>query len=120
MTEKFSRIGKSYSFSAAHHLTGVPSDHPCARLHGHNYRVEVELFGKIDPFSGFACGMDFADLDRVIKPIIERLDHQLLNDFVANPTAENLAIYVAHEIDLVGVVSVRVWETDKCWAEVAR
>lgn len=117
---KSARIGKTYAFSAAHHLTGVPPDHPCARLHGHNYRVDVELFGEIDPVSGFARGIDFADLDRAMKPVIERMDHRLMNDVVANPTAENIARYIAQEIDLEGVVSVRVWETDKCWAEVAR
>lgn len=114
------RIGKTYFFSAAHYLTGVKHGHPCARLHGHNYRVDVELFGEIDPVAGFARGIDFADLDRAMQPIIARIDHRFLNDVVANPTAENLARYIAQEIDLPGVVSVRVWETDKCWAEVAR
>ena len=37
------RISKEFSFSASHRLLGLPDGHPCARLHGHNYRVEVEL-----------------------------------------------------------------------------
>jgi len=37
------RIGKRFSFSASHFIGGLPADHPCARLHGHNYDVEVVL-----------------------------------------------------------------------------
>src|SRR5215468_9371730 len=32
-------ISKFFEFSAAHHLTGLPDDHPCSRVHGHNYVV---------------------------------------------------------------------------------
>ena len=36
-------IAKQFSFSASHVIDGVPEDHPCGRLHGHNYTVEVQL-----------------------------------------------------------------------------
>jgi 6-pyruvoyltetrahydropterin/6-carboxytetrahydropterin synthase len=39
------RIGKRFSFSASHFIGGLPAEHPCARLHGHNYEVEVSLQG---------------------------------------------------------------------------
>ena len=37
------RITKEFHFSASHQLKGLPAEHQCARLHGHNYVVEVEL-----------------------------------------------------------------------------
>ena len=36
-------IAKRFAFSASHVIGGLPADHPCARLHGHNYEVEVVL-----------------------------------------------------------------------------
>ena len=37
------RIRKEFHFSASHRLEHLPPDHQCARLHGHNYVVVVEL-----------------------------------------------------------------------------
>ena len=37
------RITKEFHFSASHQLKGLPETHQCARLHGHNYIVKVEL-----------------------------------------------------------------------------
>ena len=37
------RITKEFHFSASHQLAHLPHDHQCARMHGHNYIVEVEL-----------------------------------------------------------------------------
>ena len=81
------------TFAAAHRLP----DHEgkCSRLHGHTYGLEVTVEGTPQP-SGPAAGMvmDFADLRaRVNEVVIERLDHQLLNDmFVFVPTAEAVAL----------------------------
>lgn len=116
---QYSRIGKEYSFSAAHQLTKVSSDHPCSRMHGHNYVVEIEVRGDVSTRNGFCNGLDFYDIDQTVKPIIERLDHMCLNDFMENPTAELLAQYFLNEIYKVStryVYSVKVWETPKCWA----
>ena len=44
-------IAKQFTFSASHQLDHLPEDHQCARLHGHNYVVEIVLsapFGKTD------------------------------------------------------------------------
>ena len=37
------RIGKSFTFEAAHRLGELPEHHKCARVHGHSYAVEVTL-----------------------------------------------------------------------------
>ncbi len=114
------RIAKQYSFSAAHHLPKVPDGHPCKRMHGHNYQVEIELRGEIAPKDGFCGNTDFYMVDADVKPIIERLDHQILNDFIENPTAELIANYFLKEINKNKSIyySVKVWETPKCWAMV--
>lgn len=114
------RIGKQYSFSAAHYLPKVHNGHPCKRMHGHNYLVEVEYRGEIAPIDGFCGNLDFAKIDAAVKPVIDRLDHQVLNDFIENPTAELIAAYILDEInsELSIFFSVTVWETPKCWAQV--
>jgi 6-pyruvoyltetrahydropterin/6-carboxytetrahydropterin synthase len=114
---QLSRIGKEYSFCAAHKLPMVDELHPCYRLHGHNYIVEIEIRGEIAP-NGFCNGVDFNTIDKEMKPLIDKLDHQYLNDFIDNPTAENIAKWFLDNIKTKIYFSVKVWETPKCWAMV--
>ena len=115
MKDRFIRIGKMYTFSASHFLPNVEDGHPCKRLHGHNYKVEIEARGKIDEKMGWM--MDFYELDKTMKPIIEILDHHHLNDVLNNPTAEELAHWILDKYPVKILYKVRVWETDKCYAE---
>lgn len=118
---KLSSIGKQYSFSAAHCLPCVAEDHPCHRMHGHNYVVEVEIRGDTkvgnEKNSGFCNGVDFVWVDSIIKPLIEKLDHHTLNDIIENPTAENIAEWFLANATPAIFYSVTVWETPKCWAK---
>jgi 6-pyruvoyltetrahydropterin/6-carboxytetrahydropterin synthase len=109
------RIGRTYRFESAHHLPLLPEGHRCRNLHGHNYRVEVVVSGKLDP-RGFV--MDFAEMDATIMPMIKEVDHRLLNEIAGleNPTAEIIANWFFQRIE--GCESVRVYENDDCWAEV--
>lgn len=114
------RIWKHYRFSASHQLQGLPPDHQCSRLHGHNYLVEVELASPELNEVGFV--RDFGELTPVKAYIDNSWDHRHLNDVLPfNPTAENMA---AHIFDLCHVVfgwpevsAVRVQETETSWAE---
>jgi 6-pyruvoyltetrahydropterin/6-carboxytetrahydropterin synthase len=110
-------IGRSYRFEAAHHLPKLPDSHKCKRLHGHNYRVEIVVGGRPDS-RGFV--KDFAEIDAEVVPLIEAVDHRLLNDVTGleNPTAEVIAAWFLDRIP--DCERVRVYETDDCWAEVAR
>lgn len=86
---------KEFTFEAAHRLPAVPSDHKCARLHGHSYRLIVHVSGEVDAATGMV--MDFADVKAAVKPLIDAdLDHYYLNDVegLENPTSENLARWV--------------------------
>lgn len=113
------RITKQFEFSASHQLKQLPDSHPCARLHGHNYVVEVELSGEILNRYGFV--RDYNELDALKKLIHERLDHRHLNDVLGDDgvTAEQLArwLYGWCRGQWPEVTAVRVSETPKTWAE---
>jgi 6-pyruvoyltetrahydropterin/6-carboxytetrahydropterin synthase len=110
------RIGRSFRFEAAHHLPNVPDGHRCRRLHGHNYRVEIVVRGRLDR-RGFV--KDFAEIDAQMAPLLDLVDHRLLNDVpgLENPTAETIAAWILVRIG--DCERVRVYETEDCWAEVS-
>jgi 6-pyruvoyltetrahydropterin/6-carboxytetrahydropterin synthase len=111
------RIWKKFRFSASHQLTGLPPEHQCSRLHGHNYLVEVELSSDKLDSTGFV--VDFGELTPIKTYIDKVLDHRHLNDvFDFNPTAENMAQEMFHLFQHDFPVSaVRVQETETSWAE---
>ena len=85
---------KDFRFEAAHFLPNVPEGHKCRRVHGHSFRGEVAVRGAVDARTGWV--MDFADLKRAVNPLVERLDHYMLNDIegLENPTSELLAVWI--------------------------
>lgn len=107
-------ISKRFDFSASHQLTGLPEDHPCSRLHGHNYQVVMTLAD--DNLNPVGFVKDYRELSEVKKWIDETLEHRHLNDiFPFNPSAENLAkrLYDIFYLELNQLKSVTVKETDK-------
>ncbi|CCV12784.1 6-carboxytetrahydropterin synthase QueD [Mesorhizobium sp. STM 4661] len=113
------KITQAFTFEAAHCLPRVPETHRCHRIHGHSYRVELRLEGPVDPDTGFV--IDFFDVEAVFGPLLQRLDHQYLNEIegLGNPTAENIAVWIWNQTKpLLGqMCSVTVYETAQCWAE---
>ena len=55
------RIAKRFGFSASHVLHGLGDDHPCSRMHGHNY--EIEVIAEADDLDGRGFVVDFRELD---------------------------------------------------------
>ena len=80
-------ISKTFRFEAAHYLPNVPRGHPCGRMHGHSYEVEICLRGEISESEGWV--RDFADIKSAWSPLHGQLDHTCLNDHsdLPNPTA---------------------------------
>jgi 6-pyruvoyltetrahydropterin/6-carboxytetrahydropterin synthase len=128
------RIARRESFNAAHQLrdprlTEAENQRlfgKCCNLHGHNYVLEVVVAGPVDQSSGYV--LDLKVLSDVIgRQIIRDVDHRNLNTDVPwldgrIPTAENLALVFWDRLEKEfpdGLLrSVRVWETEKNWAEV--
>ena len=87
------KITKEFSFCASHSLENLPANHPCSKLHGHNYIVIVELESATLNREGFV--IDYRKLNLFKAFVDDHLDHRHLNDVVdCNPTAENLAKYM--------------------------
>lgn len=89
---------KEFTFDSAHFLPNVPEGHKCKEMHGHTYRLRVWVEGPLDPVLGWV--MDFADLKKVVKPVVNRLDHKCLNKIkgLENPTCERIAVYIWDEV----------------------
>ncbi|MBT8138199.1 MAG: 6-carboxytetrahydropterin synthase QueD [Gammaproteobacteria bacterium] len=107
------RLYKEFGFEAAHRLPNVPEGHKCQRLHGHSFKVRIDVQGDVDPALGWL--VDYAELKEAFDPLHEQLDHHYLNDVpgLENPTSENLAVWIWNRLqpDLPGLVSVEVKET---------
>jgi 6-pyruvoyltetrahydropterin/6-carboxytetrahydropterin synthase len=124
VTLPFYTISKEFAFSASHQLDGLPEDHQCSRLHGHNYVIKVLLGSRRTDEVGFI--VDYGELS-FIKDFLDQVwDHRHLNDVApfnegVNPTAENMASVllnlVAYRlIERVDMIEVGVSETPKTWA----
>lgn len=111
-------IAKQFHFSASHVIAGLPDGHPCARLHGHNYAVELVLAAPTLDAIGFV--VDYGELKPFQRILDEELDHRHLNEVITGPTtAEFLAFYLHGRARAIWsqVVAVRVSETPRTWAE---
>ena len=112
-------ISKEFHFSASHQLFGLADDHPCSRLHGHNYVVCVELRSAKLNADGFV--RDYRDLDAFKQYLQSSVDHRHLNEVFGRDftTAERLAriFYDWCKARWPEVSAVSVSETPKSHAE---
>jgi len=132
-------VSKHCVFDAAHVLTNHAGH--CKNLHGHTYRVIVEVAEGGD---GKDMVIDFKDLKQVLQEVIQaRFDHAFIFDETSaseceiaavvakhgmrsaglpfRSTAENLARYFFQELaGRLNVVSVKVYETPESCAEYRR
>lgn len=83
-------ISKEFKMDSAHLLEKHPGK--CANLHGHTYSLGVELTGLQNKETGFV--LDYAELNLLVKPLVDFLDHKYLNLFIRYPSAENIALHL--------------------------
>ncbi len=112
-------------FASAHTLRDYPG--ACARMHGHNWKVETEVLASGLDETGM--GVDFKVIKQATRDIAGRLDHRYLNDLEPfteiNPTAENIAAYFYKELsaqlnnDSIKVHAVTLWETERACVRYA-
>ena len=116
--KKIWQLTITQDFSAAHQLRNYGGK--CEHMHGHNFGVEVVIEGdKLDDRVQYL--MDFKELKKKTKAVLERLDHKHLNEVEifteVNPSSENIAMFIYQELDKVmpegiRLVSVSVSEKD--------
>lgn len=116
-------VTKCFDFEAAHFLPEYEG--ACSRLHGHSYKMQVTVSGSVDEASGMI--VDFNVLKSVVKKcVVDKYDHQYLNEFFKLPTAENMVQHIFKELNnqfiKMGLVldSVKLWETESSFAECRR
>lgn len=136
------RVTKRFTFEMAHALRC--HDGQCANIHGHSYVLDVTIAGTPAVAPGHpkdGMVIDFADLKRMVKPIVDRYDHALFlheaqrgavnaEDALFGrviftpyqPTCENILLAVVEELAPkmpadVKLVSARLQETATSWAE---
>jgi 6-pyruvoyltetrahydropterin/6-carboxytetrahydropterin synthase len=112
------QISVKSNFSAAHNLREYKGK--CENLHGHNWNVEVYIESDLLNEEGMV--VDFIELKRILKDILDNLDHKYINEVKPfdslNPTSENLARYIFKsisdklKIESLSVKRVDVWETE--------
>jgi len=135
------RIAKEFRWEMGHRLPF--HEGLCRNIHGHSYSMRVEIEGETDDHG---MVMDYYDIKTIVQPIVDMLDHAFLCDendeimkefFRTNPmktvfvpfytTAENIALYMLEKVCMaladkknIGKVMIRVYETEKTYAEVER
>ena len=131
------KIAKEFHWEMGHRLPehfGL-----CKNIHGHSYKMIIEFEGELDE-QGMV--IDFYDVEKIIAPIIDELDHafmvkdddRLTLEFLEklnskrvvvdfNSTAENISKYLLNEISQsklpsnINKLSIRVYETESDYSE---
>lgn len=106
-------------FASAHTLRDYPG--ACSRMHGHNWKVELEAVAT--QLDEIGMGVDFKVMKQAAREVSAELDHQYLNELEPfkeiNPTAENIAAYMYKEISVrinsetIKVTALTLWETER-------
>jgi 6-pyruvoyltetrahydropterin/6-carboxytetrahydropterin synthase len=109
-------------FVAQHYLVG--GDWGAENeLHSHNYRVEVQLEGKILDEHGYL--VDIVALEAHLDELVAYYRDQTLNDLPEfaglNPSIEHFARLLCQELisrlkEPLSAVAVQIWENDLAWA----
>jgi 6-pyruvoyltetrahydropterin/6-carboxytetrahydropterin synthase len=121
-------VSKEFTFDSAHHLHCYEGK--CQNMHGHTYKLQVIMSGITDRRG---ITIDFTDIKRITKQhVIERLDHQYLNEILPlmNTTAENMVVWIYEQLQAalleeglfptVALEEIRLWETPTSYAAVTR
>jgi 6-pyruvoyltetrahydropterin/6-carboxytetrahydropterin synthase len=113
-------VAVEQSFASAHALRNYKGR--CENVHGHNWKVRVVIEGEKLDQTGML--VDFLDVKSFMGEILDRIDHQFLNEIppfdVINPSAENIAEYFFQQMTgklaetpvQVRIREVKIWETE--------
>jgi 6-pyruvoyltetrahydropterin/6-carboxytetrahydropterin synthase len=138
------RIAKEFRWEMGHRLPNHKG--ACKNIHGHSYKMVVELSGEVDPKSGMI--IDFYVLGLIVKPFVEAFDHSFLVykkdkkllDFLSENkmkkvvtdyygTVENICSDFANmivkgikknKVKNVYSITVKIFETPNSYAEITK
>jgi 6-pyruvoyltetrahydropterin/6-carboxytetrahydropterin synthase len=107
------RLGITDHVDCAHFL---PGHEKCGQLHGHTYKIEVIVEG--EPDGGMV--VDFAELKRQTREVLQQYDQRNWNDFLEFPSVENICELLSKQLKqrLRFPFVIRVWEGNGKWAEI--
>ena len=107
------KLGIVEHIDCAHSLPGHPK---CGRLHGHTYRVEIQVEGAVKD----GMILDFAELKAGVRAVLAEYDHGNWNDALAYPSVENICELLHGRLrERLGFpLSLRVFEGHGKWAEM--
>lgn len=107
------------NFSAAHRLVGYQGE--CASLHGHNWKVKVDV--ECEKLQPIGLAIDFKELKEKFRQVLAEFDHAYLNELEIfegeNPTSELLAKIIFEKMSALlrgqesRVKEVEIWESEK-------
>lgn len=134
------KLGKEFIWEMSHRLPF--HEGPCKNIHGHSYKMLLQLEGDLGDNRML---IDFYDIERIVKPLIDKLDHafvvdaedKLMLDFLKEnnfkyytiskySTAEDLSLHILEKtkddfkaLGNIKNMAIRVYETQDAWAEVS-
>ena len=109
------RLCREFYFDAAHYIPHYKGK--CEKLHGHTYKLEVVIENDVKK-DGMV--VDFAKIKEIVETtILEKLDHQALNELFENPTAEHILEWISTQLKgKLPLSSLRLWEGQEKWVEL--
>jgi 6-pyruvoyltetrahydropterin/6-carboxytetrahydropterin synthase len=109
------RLCREFYFEAAHYIPHYKGK--CEQLHGHTYKLEIVIEGGVKK-DGMV--IDFAKMKEIVESaVIEKLDHQALNELFENPTAEHILEWISVQLNgKLPLASLRLWEGQGKWVEI--
>ena len=110
-------------FDAAHFLRDYVG--PCARTHGHTWKVQISVKGTQEDLQANGILVDFKILKKDLKAVLNNFDHRIINDVdpfqQINPTAENLSYYIYNALKInYSLAWIRVWESPTAYCEYSK
>ena len=112
------RLGMTFYIDYAHKLPGHPL---CGRDHGHTAKVLIEIEGDVKGGPNYKDNMlmDFAEMKRICKIVLDEIDHRNLNELFTMPTSEIIANWIYHKlIERIPVAEVVFFEGNGKWCKI--
>lgn len=107
-------LTKSFTFEAAHTLSGTTLGGASEEIHGHSFRAEIAMRGRPDPQTGML--IDLGLLESNLAEMRRTLDHKFLNriEGLERPTLENITRFIYERILKIGPLSRVTVYRDSC------